>query len=177
MKRSTLLPATLTLAAILALGTQSSLAFAQTTTGPSATLFKLDDHWASISPAATAATAAAATLTSEPAATLTSEPAATLTSEPVAAVTLPESAAQAPAASPEMGAAPTPKTPSMPGYDADANYSGACHVTLNLESKTYVLNPTSSTEMVATELAAGRVCMATESLALEAGFTREPVSR
>jgi hypothetical protein len=166
MKRSTLRPATLTLAAILALGTQASLAFAQTTTGPSATLFKLDDHWASISPAATAA-----------AATLTSEPAATLTSEPVAAVTLPESAAQAPAASPEMGAAPTPKTPSMPGYDADANYSGACHVTLNLESKTYVLNPTSSTEMVATELAAGRVCMATESLALEAGFTREPVSR
>lgn len=71
------------------------------------------------------------------------------------------------ASAPEPVPAPVP----VNGFRPSANYSGACHVTVNTQAKTYVVNETSSTVMVG-EQGEGRVCMPTERLAIDAGFAR-----
>lgn len=98
------------------------------TTGPGATLYKLNDRWVSVLPATEVAIA-------------------------------PPPPAPAPAPAP------------VEGFRPPANYSGACHVTVDTEAKTYVVNETSSTDMVGAQ-GDGRVCMPTERLAIDAGFSR-----
>jgi hypothetical protein len=56
-----------------------------------------------------------------------------------------------------------------PGFRPEANYSGACHVTVDLNSRTYMINETSSTEMVGNQ-GAQRVCLPTEKIAIDMGF-------
>jgi|GEM_PF-4865113 len=60
------------------------------------------------------------------------------------------------------------------GFRPDANYSGACHVTVNPNTKTYEVNETSSTDQVLQQTAE-RVCLPSERLAIDQGFA--PVAR
>jgi hypothetical protein len=69
--------------------------------------------------------------------------------------------------------APVPErleTVDLPGFRPDPNYSGACHVSVDLANKTYVLNQTSSTDQVLAQ-PEGTVCMPTERLAIDSGFS------
>lgn len=126
----------------------SCTAFAETT-GPGATLYKLDDRWVSIKPDE----AAPVVVSAAPA---------------VEAAPVVEAAPEAPSADAALA--------SIPGYTPDSNYSGVCHVTADLASKTYVVNETSSTTMV-NEVGAGKACLPTERLALDNGFTKDALSR
>ena len=67
---------------------------------------------------------------------------------------------------------PQPLPVTLPGFRPDPNYSGACHVTVKLADKSYVVNPTSSTDQVLAQ-AEGSVCLPTERLAIDAGFARQ----
>ena len=130
-------------ALVLSASLAPALALAETT-GPGATLYKLDDRWVSIDPNATNVVAEAA-------------PAAS--AAPVVEAT--------PAAS-IVEAAPVA---TIPGYSPEANYSGACHVTVDVAGKTYVINETSSMAMVL-ETPEGKVCLPSEDLARDYGFKK-----
>jgi hypothetical protein len=70
---------------------------------------------------------------------------------------------------PEVVAAPV--APGIKGYAPDANYSGACHVKANVNTKKYVLNETSSTSMVLSQDTTN-VCFPSEKMARRYGFTK-----
>jgi hypothetical protein len=109
-------------------------AFAQSTQGPGATLYKLGDRWVSVLPQ----------------------------ERTVIAVVPPP----APALEPVV----------VPGFRPDPNYSGACHVTVNLTDRTYTVNETSSTDMVLRmQESETEVCLPTERIALDNGF--QPTAR
>ena len=72
--------------------------------------------------------------------------------------------------------APAPEPVEVPGFRPDPNYSGACHVTVNLTDRTYVVNETSSTDLVLRMLdSETEVCLPTERIALDNGF--QPMAR
>lgn len=134
------------------------------TTGPGAPLTKLDDRWVSIPPSTTSSASETPKV-------------AEISGSAEAAVpaTTPETA-PAPEAAPAVEMAPAEVTSeaapaSLPGYTPDANYSGACHVTVDLAGKTYTINETSSIAMVK-EAPAGKVCLPSESLARDFGFSK-----
>jgi hypothetical protein len=136
-----------------ALAFVSSSAFADTT-GPGAKLFKLPGKWVSVLPGTEASANTANT----------EIPAI---SAPVVAIPAPA----APAAQIPTAVAPVAASSNIPGYTPDANYSGACHVTVNLADKTYAINNTSSTNMVLSQNK-NAVCLPTEKLALDYGFKK-----
>ncbi|MCA2961943.1 MAG: hypothetical protein IOD12_16960 [Silvanigrellales bacterium] len=121
------------------------------TTGPGAVMFRLDDRWVSIPPSAQQLVTEAPKVASTEGTVVEATPAV----EVAPAVVAPEAA---PAAS-------------IPGYNPDANYSGACHITVDLAGKTYVINETSNTAMV-NETPEGKVCLPSESLARDYGFSK-----
>ena len=143
----------------------SSVALAETT-GPGAKLFKLNDKWVSVLPTTT--TDENAGTTAVPAATTTTPTTATTTTP---TTTTPVAAIPAPTAKIPTAVAPVAASSAIPGYTPDANYSGACHVTVNLAEKTYAINATSNTAMV-TNQATDSVCLPTEKLAIDYGFKK-----
>ena len=127
-----------------------SMAFAGETTGPGAKLYKLSAKWVSILPAtATENVNSAAT---ETAAT---NPATNVNAAPAG----------------QIPTAVAPVAAQIPGYTPAADYSGSCHITVNLQEKTYVINKTSSTSMLKNQ-GENSVCLPTERLAIEYGFNK-----
>ena len=151
------------LASVSLFSSFSMLAVAQTQ-GPGAKLYKLPDRWVSVLPKTEQEIAAAKA----------SEEAALAAAEQARLAQEAADAAAAAAAAPVI-AAPAPvvsnQNSGIPGYTPDPNYSGACHVTVQLDDKTYVINPSSSTDMVeATPSKA--VCLPTERMAQRYGFKK-----
>jgi hypothetical protein len=138
--------------AVLIAAAVSSAAFADTT-GPGAKLTKLPAKWVS---GENEAVVAPVSVPAAPAASIKS---------PVAAIPA------APAVKIPTAVAPVAASSAIPGYTPDSNYSGACHVTVNIAQKTYSINNTSSNGMVNTQKS-DAVCLPTEKLAIDYGFKK-----
>jgi hypothetical protein len=140
--------------AVLFVAAASTAAFAEETTGPGAKLTKLSDRWVSVQ-------------TEAKKAVTETKPAVKLAVPAVAAPAV----IAAPVAKIPTAVAPLAATSSIPGYTPDSNYSGACHVTVDLNNKSYKVNSTSSNGMVFKQ-PTNAVCLPTEKLAIDYGFKK-----
>ena len=89
------------------------------TTGPGAVMFKLDDRWVSIPPSAEQFVTEAPKVASTEGTSVEATPAVEMAPAVMTSEAVPSA--------------------SIPGFNPDANYSGACHITVDLAGKTYVI--------------------------------------